>query len=135
MSKTKPNYCTWHSDWTNVIFEWLVFNYFGNPSKWTRSRPKTGQKLKWSKNKWKNPFLYSFWKAQPQGRCNRTQCTSSVTSLIFRRTVFPCYTLTTFIIKLTFRRTIFPCHILTTFIIKLIFRRTIFPCHTSLHSS
>ena len=33
-STTKPNYCTRHPDGTNVIFQWFVLNYFGNPSKW-----------------------------------------------------------------------------------------------------
>ena len=65
-----------------------------------------GQKLKWSKTKWKNLFLYSFWKAQPRGRCNRTQCTPSVTSLIFRRTIFLCHILTTFIIQKIHKRSI-----------------------------
>ena len=34
-----------------------------------------------------------------RGRWDRTQRTSSVTQLIFRRTTFPFYTLTTFIVQ------------------------------------
>ena len=36
MNTTKPNCCTWHPDWTNVIFELFVMNCFGSLSKWTR---------------------------------------------------------------------------------------------------
>ena len=95
----------WHRDRTNVIFEWFILNYFGNPSKWACSKLYvvffySKPKVKWGKTKWKISFLYSFWKGRllSWGRCNCTQCTPSVTSLIFRRTIF-LHILTTFIIQ------------------------------------
>ena len=54
MNTTKPSNSTWHPNWTIVLFEWFVMNYFGNPFFYSRS------KVKMRENKWIISLLRSF---------------------------------------------------------------------------
>ena len=102
MNMTKPNYCN------NIAIEqmlslndsfWIILatHQNGHIVTFFDSKPK----VKMKQNQMENFFLYSFWKwwLFSRGRCNCTQCTPSVTSLIFRRTIFSWHILTTFIIQ------------------------------------
>ena len=64
------------------------------------SRPK----LKWGNEKFHFCTLLKRATFLNKQRCNRTQCTQSVTPLIFRRTIFPCRILTTYIIQNIYKR-------------------------------
>ena len=58
INTTKPNYCTQHPDWTNVIFKWFVMNYFGNLSKWTHSNITLSQAIYSNQTKLNGKFHF-----------------------------------------------------------------------------
>ena len=108
MSATKPNCCN------DIAIEqmlslndsfWIILTTRRNGHVVTffHSRPKVKMRQKQMENSLFVFFLKRWLFCR--GWCSCTQCTPSVTSLIFRRTIFPCHTLT-FIIQNIHKRCI-----------------------------